>query len=239
MRRLVAVESVEDPGVPGLAGTEQEAARAVVNAPVGSELRAGHVSRQIREQKHHHRGDLRSGTVAAQRYPAGDVGDGLVIRLGIAVQPRGGNEAGDHAVHPHAAAPPFGGGGGREGGYGGGGRGGYGGGPREGGEGDGFRQQRPRRDMPPVERGPRQSGTVKFFKNDKGFGFITPDEGDADVFVHISAVERSGFAGLDSGQRVSFETEPDRRGKGPKAVNLQALEEGDAPQEDDGGPAEE
>ncbi len=127
----------------------------------------------------------------------------------------------------------------REGGYGGGGRGGYGGGPREGGEGDGFRQQRPRRDMPPVERGPRQSGTVKFFKNDKGFGFITPDEGDADVFVHISAVERSGFAGLDSGQRVSFETEPDRRGKGPKAVNLQALEEGDAPQEDDGGPAEE
>ena len=107
------------------------------------------------------------------------------------------------------------------------------------GEGDGFRQQRPRRDMPPVERGPRQSGTVKFFKNDKGFGFITPDEGDADVFVHISAVERSGFAGLDSGQRVSFETEPDRRGKGPKAVNLQALEEGDAPQEDDGGPAEE
>ncbi|MEC9404354.1 MAG: cold-shock protein, partial [Pseudomonadota bacterium] len=133
----------------------------------------------------------------------------------------------------------YGGGGGREGGYGGGGRGGYGGGPREGGEGDGFRQQRPRRDMPPVERGPRQSGTVKFFKNDKGFGFITPDEGDADVFVHISAVERSGFAGLDSGQRVSFETEPDRRGKGPKAVNLQALEEGDAPQEDDGGPAEE
>ncbi|NBN63299.1 cold shock domain-containing protein [Microvirga tunisiensis] len=68
---------------------------------------------------------------------------------------------------------------------------------------------------------------MKFFKADKGFGFITPDNGEADVFVHISAVERSGFQSLDSGQRVSFETEPDRRGKGPKAVNLQLLE-GDA-----------
>ncbi|MCX2721667.1 cold-shock protein [Roseibium sp. DSM 29163] len=88
--------------------------------------------------------------------------------------------------------------------------------------------------MPPVERGPRQSGTVKFFKTDKGFGFITPDEGDADVFVHISAVERSGLSALDSGQRISFETEPDRRGKGPKAVNLQVLEEGGSPAEEDG-----
>lgn len=70
------------------------------------------------------------------------------------------------------------------------------------------------------ERGARQSGIVKFFKADKGFGFITPDQGQKDVFVHISAVERSGLPGLDSGQRVSFETEPDRRGKGPKAVNL-------------------
>ncbi len=73
----------------------------------------------------------------------------------------------------------------------------------------------------PVERGPRQSGTVKFFKADKGYGFITPDEGRADVFVHISAVEQSGLPGLDSGQRISFETEPDRRGRGPKAVGLQ------------------
>lgn len=83
----------------------------------------------------------------------------------------------------------------------------------------------PRRDSQPVERGPRQIGTVKFFKQDKGFGFITPDAGDSDVFVHISAVERSGFQGLDSGMRISFETEPDRRGKGPKAVNLQLLED--------------
>ena len=77
-----------------------------------------------------------------------------------------------------------------------------------------------------AERGPRQSGTVKFFKGDKGFGFITPDSGETDVFVHISAVERSGLTGLDSGQRISFETEPDRRGKGPKAVELQ-VEEGE------------
>lgn len=126
----------------------------------------------------------------------------------------------------------YGGGGGREGGYGGGGgRGGYGG--NRDGDGEGFRPRRPRPDEGPVERGPRQNGTVKFFKTDKGFGFITPDEGDADVFVHISAVERSGLSVLDSGQRISFETEPDRRGKGPKAVNLQVLAEGDAPAAED------
>lgn len=64
------------------------------------------------------------------------------------------------------------------------------------------------------------TGTVKFFNQTKGFGFITPDEGGSDVFVHISAVERSGLPGLNDGQRVSFETQPDPKGKGPKAVNL-------------------
>lgn len=68
------------------------------------------------------------------------------------------------------------------------------------------------------------SGTVKFFNNDKGFGFITPDEGGNDVFVHITAVKDSGMEDLTDGQRVSFDTEPDRRGKGPKAVNLRAAE---------------
>jgi CspA family cold shock protein len=78
---------------------------------------------------------------------------------------------------------------------------------------------------------------VKFFKSDKGFGFITPDEGETDVFVHISAVERSGLASLDSGQRISFETEPDRRGKGPKAVNLQMIDEdGEASSDADDAP---
>ena len=69
----------------------------------------------------------------------------------------------------------------------------------------------------------RQNGTVKFFNTSRGFGFITPEEGGKDVFVHISAVERSGIPVLDEGMKVSFETEPDKRGKGPKAVNL-ALE---------------
>ncbi|MCC6982951.1 MAG: cold-shock protein [Bauldia sp.] len=67
----------------------------------------------------------------------------------------------------------------------------------------------------------RQTGTVKFFNTSKGFGFITPDGGAKDVFVHVSALERSGIPSLTDGARVSFETEPDRSGKGPKAVNLQ------------------
>lgn len=64
------------------------------------------------------------------------------------------------------------------------------------------------------------TGTVKFFNNDKGFGFIKPDDGGRDVFVHISAVTNSGIGQLVEGQRVSFDVEPDSRGKGPKAVNL-------------------
>ena len=68
----------------------------------------------------------------------------------------------------------------------------------------------------------RQSGTVKFYNSQKGFGFIKPDDGGKDVFVHVTAVESSGINSLDEGMRISFETEPDKRGKGPKAVNLQA-----------------
>ena len=68
----------------------------------------------------------------------------------------------------------------------------------------------------------RQSGTVKFYNSQKGYGFIIPDEGDTDLFVHVTAVERSGIGVLDQGMRVTFETEPDKRGKGPKAINLEA-----------------
>lgn len=64
-------------------------------------------------------------------------------------------------------------------------------------------------------------GTVKFFNADKGFGFIAPDGGGADAFVHISAVERAGMRTLDKEQRVSYELETDQRGK-TSAVNLQA-----------------
>ena len=66
-----------------------------------------------------------------------------------------------------------------------------------------------------------ETGTVKFFNTDKGFGFIKPDKGGADIFVHISAVQASGLAGLSENQKVSFDTEPDRRGNWQKAVNLQ------------------
>jgi cold shock protein len=65
-----------------------------------------------------------------------------------------------------------------------------------------------------------QNGTVKFFNADKGYGFIKPDAGGADIFVHVSAVQTSGIGSLSEGQRIRYETEPDRKGKGPKAVNL-------------------
>ena len=67
------------------------------------------------------------------------------------------------------------------------------------------------------------NGTVKWFNTAKGFGFIQPDDGGADVFVHISAVERSGLSTLNEGQKVSFEEERDpKRGK-TSAVNIKAL----------------
>jgi CspA family cold shock protein len=55
------------------------------------------------------------------------------------------------------------------------------------------------------------SGTVKWFNGQKGYGFIQPDEGGADVFVHITAVQRSGLAGLDEGQKISYEIVQDKR----------------------------
>lgn len=65
-------------------------------------------------------------------------------------------------------------------------------------------------------------GTVKWFNAAKGFGFIKPDDGGPDVFVHISALERAGLATLNDGQKVSFELQPDRRGK-LSAEKLQAV----------------
>ena len=66
------------------------------------------------------------------------------------------------------------------------------------------------------------TGTVKWFNATKGFGFIQPDDGGNDVFVHISAVERAGLRTLNKDQKVSYELETDRRGK-TSAVNLQAV----------------
>src|ERR1041384_4907870 len=65
-----------------------------------------------------------------------------------------------------------------------------------------------------------QTGVVKFFNAERGYGFIKPDDGARDVFVHITAVEQAGLKSLNEGQRISFDVEPDKKGKGPKAVNL-------------------
>jgi CspA family cold shock protein len=64
-------------------------------------------------------------------------------------------------------------------------------------------------------------GTVKWFNSQKGYGFIQPEDGSKDVFVHISAVERSGMGSLNEGQRVSFELERGQQGK-TSAVNLKS-----------------
>ncbi|MDQ0391740.1 cold shock CspA family protein [Labrys monachus] len=80
-----------------------------------------------------------------------------------------------------------------------------------------IRLQAPGRDW---EHKMAQSGTVKFFNAQKGYGFITPDDGGRDIFVHVTAVESSGLGTLIEGQKISFDVEPDKKGKGPKAVNL-------------------
>ena len=65
-------------------------------------------------------------------------------------------------------------------------------------------------------------GTVKFFSDDKGFGFITPDEGGNDAFVHVTALEAAGLRTLSQNQRVEYDLAPDRRGR-ESATNVKAL----------------
>ncbi|MEM7633377.1 MAG: cold-shock protein [Anderseniella sp.] len=67
----------------------------------------------------------------------------------------------------------------------------------------------------------RVSGTVKFFNTQKGFGFIAPEDGSKDVFVHITAIQRSGLEGLADGDKVSFVVEDDPRGRGQQATDIQ------------------
>ncbi|MCB5202894.1 cold-shock protein [Neorhizobium sp. T786] len=67
------------------------------------------------------------------------------------------------------------------------------------------------------------TGTVKWFNATKGFGFIQPDDGSADVFVHISAVERAGMSSIVEGQKLSFELEQDRKSGKMSAGQLQAV----------------
>ena len=126
--------------------------------------------------------------------------------------------AGQLVVTGQGAAPargPGGGGGGgfdrpRGGGFGGGGGGGFDR-PRGGAGGGG----RPSGD--PAGSG---TGTVKWFNPTKGFGFIQPDDGGQDVFVHISAVEQAGLRGLNEGQQVAYDLEADRKSGKTSATNL-------------------
>ncbi len=64
------------------------------------------------------------------------------------------------------------------------------------------------------------TGIVKFFNAERGYGFIKPDDGGRGVLVRITAVERAGLKNLIEGQHITFEVEPDKKGKGPKAVDL-------------------
>ncbi|MCL2516349.1 MAG: cold-shock protein [Microbacteriaceae bacterium] len=65
------------------------------------------------------------------------------------------------------------------------------------------------------------TGTVKWFNSEKGFGFIAPDDGSADVFAHFSAIQGNGYRNLEEGQKVEFDTEQGQ--KGPQATNIRAL----------------
>jgi CspA family cold shock protein len=69
----------------------------------------------------------------------------------------------------------------------------------------------------------RRVGTVKFFNQAKGYGFVSPEDGGKDVFVHITAVQKSGIPELTEGTRLSFDVQDDSRGRGPQAVELQLI----------------
>lgn len=156
--------------------------------------------------------DRRSGKLAAtqivvtaqgepQPRRSGGGGFGGGDRGGFGGGDRGGNGGGDRGGYGGDRGG-YGGGGGRDRGSGGGG-GGFGGGERSRGEiaGSG-------------------AGVVKWFNPTKGFGFIKPESGGEDIFVHISAVEQAGLSGLNEGQTVNFDLEQDRRSGKTSATNL-------------------
>jgi CspA family cold shock protein len=144
--------------------------------------------------------DRRSGKLAATGIVVTEQGAPAPRRSGGGGFDRGGDRGG------------YGGGGGGDGGgggYGGGGGRGFGG----GGGGGGF-------DRPRGVVAGSGSGTVKWFNPTKGFGFIKPEGGGQDIFVHISAVEQAGLSGLNEGQTVNFDLEQDRRSGKTSATNL-------------------
>jgi CspA family cold shock protein len=129
-----------------------------------------------------------------------------------------------------SAAPPGAGGGGPRGGFGGGGGGGGFGAPRGGAGGGRSFDREPRGGGfgggGGGTGGEPGAGTVKWFNSTKGFGFIQPEDGGEDVFVHISAVERAGLNGLQEGERVSYRAEPNPRTGKMSVVRLEGGEGG-------------
>ena len=218
----IVASNVTAIGGRGVAGSANSAQREISAASAGCTLQRGGGGYGDRGGGYPQRGDREGGGGGGYRGGGGGGGGDR----------GGGGGGGGYGDRGGGGGYRGGGGGGggyrgggdREGGGGGGYRGGGGGGGggfRSGGGGGGGFQ----RDSEPRERGPRQNGTLKFFNNDRGFGFITPESGGKDVFVHISAIERSGLQQLAEGTKLSFETEDDRRGRGPQAVNLQLVEE--------------
>lgn len=130
----------------------------------------------------------------------------------------GGGGGGRSSPRSEGRSDRFGGGGGGYGDRGGGGYGDRGGGGYGDRGGGGYGGGEPRRDSAPS--GGPGSGVVKWFNQTKGFGFIRPNDGGADIFVHISAVEQAGLHGLDEGQPVDYELETDRRSGKTSAVRL-------------------
>ena len=65
------------------------------------------------------------------------------------------------------------------------------------------------------------NGTVKFFNHSRGFGFVTPEDGSKDVFIHATALEAAGIPSIDEGDKITFDIEDDQRGRGKQATNVQ------------------